>query len=321
MLQAIKDFPKQFTFQPVIKNRKNYKRAKKFIVLGMGGSHLAADIIKATYPSLQIIIRSNYGLPNISDRELKEYLIIASSYSGNTEEVVDGLKKAYKKKLNIICIAIGGKILRFAKKNQTPYIQIPDTDIQPRSALGLSLRAMLKSMGLNKTLASTDIVASKLRSGVYEKRGKKIARLLKNKIPVIYTSEANFDLAYNWKIKLNETGKIPAFYNVLPELNHNEMNGFDVVTKTRPLTKHFCFIFLHDSSDHPKVIKRIKVLAKLYKKRKLKLISLKIDNPNKWLKIFNNLTLADWISYYTALNYGRDPEQVPLVEEFKSLIK
>ena len=321
MLQAIKDFPKQFKFQPVLKNKQNYKRAKKFIVLGMGGSHLAADIIRSTYPGLQIIVHSNYALPNISDKELKEYLIIASSYSGNTEEVLDGLRKAYKKKLNIVCIAVGGKILRFAKKNELSYVQIPDTDIQPRSALGFSLRAMLKAMSLNKTLASTDIVASKLRTGVYEKRGKKIARLIKNKIPVVYASEANIDLAYNWKIKLNETGKIPGFYNVLPELNHNEMNGFDVVTKTRPLTKHFCFIFLHDSDDNTKVIKRMKILARLYKKRKLKIISLKIDNQNKWLKTFNNLILADWVAYYTALNYGRDPEQVPLVEEFKNLMK
>lgn len=321
MLQAIKEFPKQFEYKPSIKNTDKLKPAKKYIVLGMGGSHLAADIIKSTYPGLKIIIHSNYGLPNLSDRELKDYLIIASSYSGNTEEVIDGLKKAYAKKLNIVIIAVGGQMLRWAKKYNLPYIALPDLKIQPRSALGVSLRAMLKSMGLNKTLESTNIIATKIKSHNYQKKGEKIAKQLKNKIPVIYASDKNLDLAYNWKIKFNETGKIPAFYNVLPELNHNEMNGFDVVTKTRHLASQFAFIFLYDTTDHAKVIKRLRILNQLYKKRRLKVISIKMDNPNKWLKIFACLLLADWTAYYTALLYGRDPEYVPMVEEFKQLMK
>ena len=91
MEQSIRDFPKQFEYNPVIENEANLKRQDKFVVVGMGGSHLAADLLKAANPLLDIIIQKDYGLPDISDEELKNRLIIASSYSGNTEETIDAL--------------------------------------------------------------------------------------------------------------------------------------------------------------------------------------------------------------------------------------
>lgn len=320
MKQAFIEFQKQFAYNPTIKNKQKYKVAKKYIVLGMGGSHLAADVIKNVKPDLEIIIHKDYNLPALSDRELKNYLIIASSYSGNTEEVVSGLKLAYKKKLNIIMIATGGKLIKFAKANQLPYIQVPDFGIQPRSALGFSCRALLKAMGQNKLYKETNALAKTLKGKNYEARGKKLAKALKNKVPIIYASETNFSLAYNWKIKFNETGKIPAFYNVFPELNHNEMTGFDVATKTKLLAKNFIFIFIRDDKDHKQIQKRMDVVAKLYKKRKLPVINLKLVGKNKWQQIFSNLLIADWASYYTSQGYGLESEQVPMVEEFKKMI-
>ena len=257
MLEAIKNFPRQFTYRPIIKNKKNYKKAKRFILLGMGGSHLAADLINNWEDTSNfILIHKNYGLPNIPDKELGQHLIIASSYSGNTEEVVDGLKKALQKKYKIIVIATGGKLIALAKKYKLPYIQMPATGIQPRSALGFSCRALLKAIGQPRALKETASLAQKLKPAKYQKRGQKIAKQLKNYLPVIYSSDRNISLAYNWKIKLNETGKIPAFYNVFPELNHNEMNGFDPVDQTKKLSRPFYFIFLQDDYDHTKVINR-----------------------------------------------------------------
>jgi len=320
MKQAFIEFQKQFAYNPVIKNIKKYKPAKKYIVLGMGGSHLAADVINNVEPSLDIIIHKDYKLPALSDRELKNYLIIASSYSGNTEEVISGLKLAHQKKLNIIVIATGGKLIKFAKANKLAYIQMPDFGIQPRSALGFSCRALLKAMRQAKLYKETSILAKTLKGKNYETRGKKLAKTLKNKIPIIYSSENNFSLAYNWKIKFNETGKIPAFYNVFPELNHNEMTGFDVATKTKNLSKNFYFIFIRDDKDHPQIQKRMNVVVKLYKKRKLPVLNIKLAGQNKWLQIFSNLLLADWASYYISQGYGLESEQVPMVEDFKRLL-
>jgi glucose/mannose-6-phosphate isomerase len=154
-----------------------------------------------------------------------------------------------------------------------------------------------------------------------EESGKKLALKLKNYIPVIYASDRNLSLAYNWKIKLNETGKIPAFYNVFPELNHNEMTGFDVVDSTKNLSDKFYFIILKDTDDNPKILKRMDILERLYKDRDLKVEVINLaEKKESWYKIFSTLILADWVAYYSAQEYGLESEQVPMVEEFKKLI-
>lgn len=321
MIQAIKDLPTQFAYQPKIVNRKKLKSAKQFVVLGMGGSHLAADLLKLYQPNLKLTIHSDYDLPLMFDKELKQSLIIANSYSGNTEEVIDGLKLAKTKKLNVVCVATGGKLIKFAKDNNLAYVQMPNTGIQPRNALGFNARALTKVMGLNKIYAELGELAKTLKPAKFQKVGKKLAKKLKNKMPIIYSSVNNLSLAYNWKIKFNETGKIPAFYNILPELNHNEMNGFDVRDKTKQLSAKFQFIFLIDENDHPRIQKRFKILAKLYRARKLPVLTIPLKGKNLWQKIFANLTLADWTAYYVAKSYNIDPEPVPMVEKFKILMK
>jgi glucose/mannose-6-phosphate isomerase len=321
MQTAIENFAKQFSFQPKIENKKNLKKCKKFVVLGMGGSHLAADLLKIARPELPLIIHSDYGLPSMDKKTQKEHLFIASSYSGNTEEVIEGLKEAHKKHLPLLVIAVGGKLIELAKKHSLPYIEMPDTGIQPRSALGFSLLAMLLAIGENKALREAQTLAKILSPKSFQKAGEELAKRIEGKVPLIYSSRKNFAIAYNWKIKLNETGKIPAFYNVLPELNHNEMNGFDVKEKTKKLSDKFYFLFLTDKTDHPQIQKRMKVAAKLYADRSLPSEMLELKGKTIWHKIFSSLLLADWAAVSVAGLYGLEAEQVPMIEEFKKLIE
>lgn len=320
MREVFLNFGEQFAYQAKINNIEKYKKAKRFIVLGMGGSHLAADVIKSYLPELRLTIHKRYGLPAMSNCQLREHLIIANSYSGNTEEVYEGLKIAHAKKMNVMVIAVGGKMIKFAQKNNLPYIQLPNLGIQPRAALGYSIKAMLKAMNQSKAYDDFASLAKTLNGKKYETKGKSLAKKLKNKVPIIYSSEANLALAYNWKIKLNETGKIPSFYNVLPELNHNEMNGFDVASSTKKLSQNFHFIFIRDNKDHKQVQKRMVVLEKLYKKRSLPVTNIKLEGKGRAYQLFSNLVIADWLSYYTAQQYGLEAEQVPMVEEFKKMI-
>jgi len=320
MYETIKNFNKQFLYKPKIKNKKKLKRKLGFIVVGMGGSALAPLIIKTCKPKLDIIIHNNYGLPELPIKTLKNKLIILSSYSGNTEEVIEAFKKAKNMNLDIVVISVGGKLLSLAKENNIPYIELPNTGIQPRSALGLSIKAFLKIIE-EKELRKINKLAKNLKPTDYEKDGKILAQKLKNYVPIIYASNNNKSLAYNWKIKLNETGKIPAFYNIFPELNHNEMTGFDVKNTTKKLSDKFYFIILKDLEDDIKILKRINILEKLYTDRNLKIKIIELTKKESiWHKIFSSLILADWIAYYTALEYGQNPEQVPMVEEFKKLI-
>jgi len=329
MSDAIKNFANQFGYKPTIENSKNLKKYKKYILSGMGGSHLSADLARIYDPSLPLVIRSDYGLPEMLAHEHKNSLFIANSYSGNTEEVIDALNQALKEKIPSAVIAVGGKLIAIAQKNNLPYIQIPNTGIQPRSALGFNLNALFKIMGREDALEDCYKLAKVLKPNTLETKGKLIAQKIKNKIPVIYSSRANKAIAYNWKIKLNETGKIPAFYNVLPELNHNEMTGFSAGggpafggdEKIKSLNKLFHFIILKDKSDHKKIQKRMDMLAKLYKKRGLKTEMLELAGKNKLEKIFTSLVIADWTAVHIAKHYGLESEQVPMVEEFKRLIK
>lgn len=317
MKDAIRDFPKQFAFDPVIANTSKLKKCRHAVLIGMGGSHLAADLALIAKTELPLAVWSDYGLP---PRDLKGSLIIASSYSGNTEETIDGLRIAMKKKLPVACIAVGGKLLDIAKKKKLPYIEIPNTGIQPRSALGFSLRALLALLGDARGLVETKRLAMTLKPDVMVPQGKTLAGMLKDRVPVIYASRANEAIAYNWKIKFNETGKIPAFYNVLPELNHNEMTGFDVTPRSRHLSEKFFFIFLRDRSDHPRVQKRMTVLEGLYRDRGLEMVVLDLVGKTRFEKIFSSLLLADWTAVAVADRYGLESEQVPMVEEFKKLI-
>ena len=321
MINAILNFPKQFGCVPKILNKQNFKRKKKFVVLGMGGSHLAADILLSYDPSLDITIHSDYGLPRINEKELVKTLVIASSYSGNTEEVISGLHEALEKNLNIIVVAVGGKLIEIAKEKKLPYIQLPDTGIQPRSALGYGIMALLKIMNVKEALREAKLLKKSLKPKELAAQGKALAEKLNGHVPVIYSSTRNRAIAYNWKIKLNETGKIPAFYNVIPELNHNEMTGFDVKDATKNLSDKFYFIFLRDSEDDERNGKRMEILKKLYEDRGLPVEILEMAGENRWQKIFAFLLLADWTAFYTAAQYGLEAEQVPMVEEFKKLIK
>lgn len=318
---AILNFPLQFSWEPKIENVENLVKYRRFIFAGMGGSGLAGRTLQMIRPEIDLVVHSNYGLPQMAPTLLKRRLFIASSYSGNTEEIVDGLNQAIAGRLPTAVITTGGKLLDIAQGQKLPYVVMPKTEIEPRLALGFSLRALLAIMGDRRLLKATAKLAKDLRPDKNEEIGKALAERIRGKFPIIYTSERNSALGYNWKIRFNETGKIPAFSNMLPELNHNEMTGFDVVETTRPLSERAYFIFLKDEEDHPKIIRRMGILEKLYKDRGLPVEVTALQGKNRLHKIFTSLNIADWASLVTGEAYGVPTEEIPMVEEFKRLIE
>lgn len=319
MEQAIRNFPNQLRFDPIIENKEKLIKSKKFIVSGMGGSHLAADLIKTWNSSLDIFVHHNYGLPDLAD--LKSYLTIISSYSGNTEEAIDGFLLAIKKKLPIACISIGGELIELAKKYKKPYIQMPDTGIEPRSALGFSLISLLKLMGQKQAIAEIKASADILDMKKLEENGKSFAKSLNNFIPIIYSSDKNGSISYNWKIRFNETGKIPSFCNTLPELTHNEIVGFDGENKTNELVKNFYFIFLKENADHPRILLRMDILKEILEEKGFPVKVFTLEGKNIWEKIFSSLSLADWTAYFIAQHYSLKAQETEIINKFKNTIK
>lgn len=318
MEKIIATFHEQFSYKPEIKQGEKLARTGKYIVVGMGGSHLAADLLRISHPTLDLKVHMSYGLPAMEERELRQRLVILSSYSGNTEEVIDAFHIALKKNLPMAVIAVGGTLLTLAKKYNIPYIQLPDTGIQPRMATGFSTKALIALIGDKEAERNISALHETLTPEHLRGEGAALAKKLKGFIPVVYAGRQNYPLAYNWKIKFNETGKIPAFCNMLPELNHNEMTGFSGGASS--LSSPFHFIFLKDDSEHTRILKRFDVLETVYTKQNFPVRAINISHNNVFYKIFSTLLLADWTALYTAKEYGNDPEQVPLVEEFKKMM-
>jgi len=315
----IKNSPRQFGWEPVIQNARALQKSDKFIVIGMGGSHFAADLIKTWRPDFPVSAWSNYGLPPLARKELKESLVIATSYSGNTEETIDGLELALKNKLNVAVMASGGKMIARARELGLPYTVVP-AGIQPRSALGYMLRATLALLGETQALREMSKLSKHLRLDHSEKKGQALAKKLRGRVPVVYGSSRNYSVVYNWKIRLNETGKVPAFYNLVPEMNHNELISFDTTPRAAALSRPFHFIYLQDKADDPRITKRMAVMRRLLGARGFRSEVVTLSGKNSWEKIFSSIMLADWTAYYLARHYRAEPEMVKMIEEFKRLV-
>ncbi|MCX7589495.1 MAG: bifunctional phosphoglucose/phosphomannose isomerase [Patescibacteria group bacterium] len=325
MREKILDLINQFDWIPEIFNKKDNQSYDRVIVCGMGGSHLAADILQSLNLNLEIFIWTDYGLPDLN---LKKSLIIIDSYSGDTEEAISSFSEAKKRNLNLGIITSGGKLLDLAKKYKISYIQIPKSNIQPRMALIYQILALLKFLNQENEIKKLKKIKNKINLLILEKEAKKLVPKIYGLIPIIYSSNQNKALAYILKIKFNESSKIPAFYNIFPELNHNEMQGFDtsfnINKNIKKLINNFLFIFLNDFSDNKLIKKRIKTTSALYKQKGLNVLNFSLNSKNKnnfWFKIVNFLFLTDWLCYYLSLKYDNKFEEVPLIEIFKRKIK
>lgn len=326
----IQNFPKQLDYEPAIENAGSFHKKDKFIVCGMGGSNLVAGIVKSWKPKLDIIIHRDYGLPEMEETRLKEYLVIASSYSGNTEETISAFQEAQARGLSLIVITTqplrqtglgagqaGGKLLKLAQKHGAPYVQMPKINGNARFAIGYSIKATLKAMGEEAILNDISSEARSLNADDYGQAGRELAEKLQNKMPLIYSSGSNAGLARYWKISFNETAKVPAFYNFLPELNHNEMIGFDSKIFDGKLNHKFSIVFLNDPDDEPHIQKRMSATKKVFEDRGFAVLSVDLVGPSLWHKSFVGILTALWTSYYLADYYKVDPEDISMIEDFK----
>lgn len=311
MEDAVRNLHTQFSYVPEVHNTRGIGHYQQYIVAGMGGSHLAAGILKRWKPGINVYVHRSYDLPPYDEAFLEQSLLIASSYSGNTEEVLSFAEAALERGLPLAVIATGGALLALAKKHHLPYIELPDDGIQPRAALGYTLIALATLVGEPGCVSDIHRLGETFQSEMYRELGESLAAEIGAAIPIIYASNENVSVAYNWKIKCNETGKVPAFYNVLPEANHNDMQGFEHVADG------FHFIMLHDYEDHLRVQKRMAILADMLEAQGAGVTTLTVPGDSVLERIFASLAIADWMSLAIAKINHVDPASVPMIEIFK----
>ncbi len=340
MFSVIKKFPKQVKEACEIGNKcpafKKSPKITKIVVLGMGGSAIGGDLIRSYAAAtlgadnLQILINRNYSLPAFVDKDTH---VIASSYSGNTEETLTAFDEAVKRTKNIMVISSGGELTKKAEAKKLPVIQIPG-GLQPRAALGYSffpLIYMLMRSGAfeNKAVKETESAIEETQS-IIEVKSKEYSRLaaqnpavnlaskLYGKIPAIYSSIDRLDTVnLRWRGQIQENAKNAVYGNYLPEMNHNEINAWSHPDSIR---KSGVPVFLTDPDDNPKIAKRFEALELILKEKGYKILKPETTGKHLLTRMFELIYLADWTSYYLALLNRVNPTPIPLIDRLKEFL-
>lgn len=312
--EQILNYAEQLKFNAKLEGG-DFKKKNKYVLHGMGGSALVGDILKGVFPNINLIIHRSYGLPEFMPWNKEERVHIFSSYSGNTEEVLDGLDSAIKESLAVVVIASSGKLLEKAKELNLPHIVIPG-GVQPRMALGYFIKAisLLISENLEEEIA---ISVENLDTAKFKEVGERIAALSYGKPFLIYSSNKDSAIGYIWKIKLNENAKHSAFSNAIPEANHNEIEYLED-EKNR---QSFFPVFIMNGENNPRIARRMEVLMEINESYGIPQSALELFGRCRLEKILGGILLGDFVSLALAKEKGIDPERVSILEEFKQKIK
>jgi glucose/mannose-6-phosphate isomerase len=309
-MDEINGFPRQLSKGLNFKLKLKKRKIDKIILAGMGGSALPGELLKS-YVDLNIPfeIHRDYGLPKTT----KNTLLLTCSYSGNTEETVSALKEGLKRKIQIIVYSSGGVLTEIAIKNNLPLVKIP-SGVQPRNAFGYFFYSFIKTLD---TLQLTNKIKEVEETGKWleKQKFKTCEKECVGKTPLIYTSSLLEGVGRACKIKFNENAKTPAFFNVFPELNHNEMNGFE------NLNSKFVVFYLKSVVDSEKVRKRMKITKGFLEERRVKVIELNSPGETLLQDAFYYLHYFNFLTVKLAKLYKVDPWKVELVEKLKSELK
>lgn len=289
------------------------------LVCGMGGSAFPARLLLSADPSLPLSIHQDYGLPPLATDERP--LVVLSSYSGDTEEVLDAAEEATRRNLPCVVIASGGALLTIAHNQNIPHITLPKETIEPRMAIGYAMLALLRVLGKTELEATLRDAGKNVDTAAIRAEGVRLAKSLHGRIPLIYTSRTNAVIAYLWKITFNETAKIPAFLNEVPELCHNELSGFDVVPATTPLSAIMTGIFIHDVSDHPRNKKRLTLVSELMREKGMQTTHVELSGSSRFANILSGVLLGTASALTLAKMYGVPDAKTPLIADFKLRMK
>jgi glucose/mannose-6-phosphate isomerase len=301
-------------------NKDNFN---KVLVTGLGGSAISADLMQnylRTEMDFPYFVNRNYYLPPFADQNT---LVVISSYSGNTEETISVFNEAIKKKCSIVCVTTGGKAEKIAIENGIPVIKI-QPGLQPRYALGLSFFSLLRLLQELKLIPDQNEVVNKIIN-LWKNKGNEfsaednfafnLAESLIGFIPTIYSaSDVTSAVGYRLKCQFNENSKLHAFHNVIPELNHNEIIGWESFAEKQFQTK---LITILDEEYLPQIKKRFEITTELAAKNGVEIVSLKSEEKEFKLRLLELIYLGDWISYYLAVLRGFDPTEIENINILK----
>ncbi|KFI37205.1 phosphomannose isomerase [Peptococcaceae bacterium SCADC1_2_3] len=307
------------------------KEIAQVVVTGLGGSAIGGDLLRtyiADKANVPVVVNRHYELARFIGAKT---LIFAVSYSGNTEETISAYRQAKAKGAAVVALTTGGALEEMALQDNIPLITVP-AGFAPRAALGylfIPILVVLEHLGL---LISQEVEINALTGHLKDlynhyrpevplakNYAKQLASLLHNRLPVIWGSSGTTEVAaQRWKGQINENAKTLAYWNVFPELNHNEIVGFEGPAE---LLRRLYLVILSHPHDHPQVQKRISITKELMSRVVAGVSEINASGNAELARLFSLIYLGDYTSVYLAFLYGVDPGPVKVIDQLKKALR
>jgi glucose/mannose-6-phosphate isomerase len=306
-------------------DKTKFSRIEKIIVTGLGGSAISGDVAFTLFQdqlSIPFVVNRNYNLPKFADEKT---LVIACSYSGNTEETLSSFDEALAKKCEVVTISSGGKLKEKALANNLLHLEV-EGGYQPRCAIGLMLTTLIKFLEVSgfiffengfyenviKLLKEKSESYSAENGSPYE-----FATKLIGKFPVIHSTELLQSVSVRFRTQLAENSKVLSYSGIIPELNHNEIIAWEKFDE-----KFFPAILIQmiDENDHPRNKLRFDITKEILSEVKVEILRLQSDQPKFYLRVFDLIYFVDWVSFFLAVLRKVDPTPIKNINALKDAL-
>ena len=299
------------------------------VLVGMGGSAIGGDLVRtlaADHAPVPFLVIRDYTLPAWVDGRT---LVIASSYSGGTEETLAAYAEAEARDARLVVVTSGGDIAELAATASIPTITIPG-GLQPRAALGYSLGAVLRlarALGLlalpdaefDATVSEARARATRHDADEDANPARALSEAYLDRLPIVYTAAGFLEaVAMRWRTQLHENAKHPAYGNVFPELDHNEIMGYE--SGPADLLARMHVEVLRDRDDHPQVQKRYAATRDLVAKDVHGWTEVTTEGEGRLARMLSLVQLGDAASYWLAIRKGVDPTPVETIQALKKTL-
>lgn len=335
MLESVRELPEQcraaWELARGLKLPGTYRSIDRIVIFGMGGSAIAGDYFRALLArecAVPVFNVRAYDMPPFVDERT---LVIASSFSGETEEVLSAFGQSLAVPAPKIVITTGGQLLTTARANGVPAFTFEHRG-EPRAAIGWGLMPLL---AVAEHLRLTQGVGRDVEEAVQElqrtlgeidadvpladNRAKQMAAALHEKLPVIYGAGPLIEVARRWKTQLNESSKCAAYFEELPELHHNAIIGFGLPER---IAKETAVVFLEsDSLVHHRVQLRYGYTKDVLRKAGTAVLEAKARGRGALAQMLGLTLFGDFVSTYLAFLYGVDPTPTTPIDELKAWLK
>ena len=298
----------------------------KVVIIGMGGSAIGGDLVSslvAPEAKIPVSVYRGYDLPAFVDDST---LVIASSYSGNTEETLSAFNQTLQTGAKKLVITTGGKLKNIADDNGIPVLTF-NYRSQPRAALAFSFLPILcflqklgfignKSADVTEALGVLQGLSRRINETqpVEQNPARQLAEKLYGRLPVVYGAGLLSEVAHRWKTQINENSKAWAFYEVFPELNHNAVVGYQFPPE---LAEKTMVVLLRSDLLARPVQLRYEVTCQLLERAGVRYEFVDGEGTTPLSQLLSLVLFGDYVSYYLALLYRIDPSPVETINYLK----